>query len=213
MIDGRAMGAIALTFLLASLTLPATPQTPARVTLGPSQCVRCHTPQAAWWVNDDGPPPRGHVSTLLQLETADARRYAQRLGLADVYATSASCVTCHATVFRGDAREGVSCESCHGAGSAYLEVHAQPGAYRLAVDAGMTDLVGNVKAWTTRCLECHLITDAPLVAAGHSTGKTFNLADKYRVVAKHWKQTYQPDAVAAAAREATIRMLAASHGR
>jgi hypothetical protein len=153
------------------------------------------------------------VSALRQLESADARRYAQRLRIRDVFDANVNCVTCHATVFRGDAREGVSCESCHGPGSGYLDVHAQPGAYQLAVAAGMADIVGNVGMWARRCLSCHVITDRRLIGAGHSSGKPFELGEKFPVVAKHWKKTYSAHAVSAAGRDVAAAMLAQSHGR
>jgi hypothetical protein len=215
MIDRRSLGtlAFALTSVAAAMALPATPGAQDREALGPSRCVRCHVDEVSWWVTADGPPPRGHVSALLQLESADARRYARRLGLGDVYDVNASCVTCHATVFRGDAREGVSCESCHGPASDYLDVHAEPGAYRLAVAAGMADVVGDVRAWAQRCLTCHLITDRRLIDAGHSSGRAFELGEKFQVVALHWKRTYPADAVSAAGREIVAGMLARSHER
>jgi len=168
--------------------------------LGPARCAGCHPDEVAWWTTADGPPPRGHVNALLLLESAEGRRYARRTGVTDVYATKASCVACHATVFKGAAQEGVSCESCHGEGSGYVQVHTQPGAYRLAVAAGMTDVRGHSKTWAARCLECHIVKDTGLVAAGHSSGQPFDLGHKFLPVAGHWKRHYSPEDVRAAAR-------------
>jgi hypothetical protein len=176
--------------------------------VGPARCVRCHIDEARWWTQTDGPPPRGHVNALTQLESPQARRYVQRTGASDVYDARSGCVTCHATMVRGMAQEGVSCESCHGAGSGYLQVHAQPGAYRLAVGAGMEDVVGQVNVWGRRCLECHLVKDQKLVAAGHSSGRAFDLGQKYELVAVHWKRRYSAEAVTAAGREIALSMRA-----
>ncbi len=209
------MQALAFTVMLAAprAVPPATAQATVREAIGPSRCVRCHAKEWAWWEKTDGPPPRGHVNALRQLESPEARRYAARLGVADAFAANGSCVACHATVFRGEAREGVSCESCHGPGAGYLDVHAQPGAYRLAVSAGMLDTVGNAGAWARRCLDCHRIADRRLLAAGHSSGRTFDLSKAYEVVSRHWKRRYTREAVAAAARDIEPAAAPQRHGR
>lgn len=215
MIHARSLGAIA--FVLACVSAPLAPPAAqthtGRETVGPSRCVRCHAAETSWWLEIDGPPPRGHVNALQQLDTPDARRYAARLGIRDVYDTAGTCVACHATVFRGEAREGVSCESCHGPAAGYLEVHARPGAYRLAVAAGLEDLAGNVPGWARRCMACHLVTDAPLIRAGHSSGRDFDLGGKFPVVARHWKRTYPAGEVSAAGREAAAALSAQPDGR
>ena len=48
-----------------------------------------------------------------------------------------SCVKCHATVFRGEANAGVSCESCHGPASGYNDLHQRRAPTPKAVAAGM----------------------------------------------------------------------------
>ena len=196
---------LALCWAAVSLLSAAQVLAEPREIVGPARCVRCHTDEMAWWTTSDGPPPNGHVNALLQLESPAAKRYLQRLGMRGAYEPGGSCVTCHATSFKGDAREGVSCESCHGPGGGYLEVHAQPGAYRLAVSAGMADLIGRVNAWVARCLECHFVKDERLVAAGHSSGRAFDLGAAFTSVARHWKRTYDASVVAAAGRALTGR--------
>ena len=83
----------------------------------------------------DGPPPKGHVNALKQLESADARSWAKKLGVKNVYDTAGRCVRCHAAVVSGDAAAGVTCESCHGPGRGYAVVHQDKGAYANAVAA------------------------------------------------------------------------------
>jgi hypothetical protein len=72
---------------------------------------------------------KAHFNTLKQLDDPKALAYARAIGLADPYDVKGDCVKCHATVFRGDANAGVSCESCHGPASGYLEPHQPKGAY------------------------------------------------------------------------------------
>src|SRR5262245_51406115 len=107
----RLLGVSGFVLLQAAL-LQAAPQY-----LGPNKCTSCHDheKQAAWATKDK------HVKALEQLEDKNAAKYAKAVGLADVYNLKGSCVPCHATVFNGDANAGVSCESCHGPGSDYLE--------------------------------------------------------------------------------------------
>src|SRR5439155_24252163 len=104
--------------------------------------------------------------------------YAKAIGLADPYDLRGSCVKCHATVFKGDANAGVSCESCHGAGSGYLEPHQRRGSYQTAVSLGMNAMRGNYVVWAKLCLDCHVIADKKLVAAGHVSGADFEIGAK-----------------------------------
>ncbi len=77
---------------------------------------------------------------------------------------------CHATVFSGDANAGVSCETCHGAGSDYVEPHQQKGTHARSVTLGLFDTRGNLSVWAKMCVDCHIMKDAKLIAAGHKSG-------------------------------------------
>lgn len=92
--------------------------------LGPTECINCHDHEAekTWWQKEDGPPPLGHINALNQMENLKTSDFAKAVGLADPYDSNGDCVRCHATVYKGEAYNGVSCESCHGPGSGYLEV-------------------------------------------------------------------------------------------
>ena len=109
----------------------------AQTFLGPSKCVQCHDHerQAAKWQKQEPLAFKGkaHYATLKQLDAPKALGWAKAIGLADAYDLKGSCVKCHATVFRGDANAGVSCESCHGGASGYLEPHQPKGAYALSL--------------------------------------------------------------------------------
>src|SRR6266581_1374111 len=127
-----------------ALLLLAVPARPQYTTTGPSKCVACHDHdrQAAKWQKEE-PVALGikaHFNTRKQLDGAKAGTYAKAIGLADPYDLKGSCVKCHATVFRGDANAGVSCESCHGAASGYLDLHQVKGSYARSVGAGLKDL-------------------------------------------------------------------------
>jgi hypothetical protein len=189
---GRAIGLanrrvpIPLLLLLAGFAgaAPAALGAPAKV-LGPNKCTSCHDheKQAAWAPKDT------HAKALQQLEDKNASKYAKAIGLADPYDLKGSCVGCHATVFNGDANAGVSCETCHGAGSDYVDPHQQKGNYAKAVSLGMFDTRGNLQIWAKMCMDCHVMRDAKLIASGHKSGADFDAgAGSQKIV--HWAPTY-----------------------
>src|SRR5436190_10816837 len=104
-------------FAAAALLLAAAPAA-AQTVIGPTKCTTCHDHdrQATRWQREEPAlyKDKAHYSTRKQLEAPKAAAYAKAIGLADPYDVKGSCVVCHATVFRGDANAGVSCESCHG---------------------------------------------------------------------------------------------------
>jgi hypothetical protein len=181
--------------------------------LGPNQCINCHDHGAEklWWEKNellevrklfpDKGANAGHINGLNQMETPKSDEYAKAIGLTDKYDVNGGCVACHATVWRGEANAGVSCESCHGPGSGYLKPHVEKGAYEESVAKyGMTRLVGNLKGWTQQCTNCHVMNDDRLIKAGHPSGDDFDLSKKYAPVALHFKKMYAEADVAAVAR-------------
>ena len=93
--------------------------------IGAPKCKMCHVKPAKGeqyniWLK--GP----HANAMKTLAGDEAKKIAADMGIADP-ATDAACVKCHATtghIEKGLAAglkssEGVSCESCHGPGSAY----------------------------------------------------------------------------------------------
>lgn len=92
---------------------------------GAEKCKMCHNKPAAGdqyakWASTP------HAKALASLASKEALDYAKKNGIADP-AKDAKCLKCHSTFnavaenLRGGilATEGVSCESCHGPGSAY----------------------------------------------------------------------------------------------
>ncbi len=171
--------------------------------LGPNECLNCHDHAAEkeWYEKKEIPEVQrifpdksanaGHINSLNQLETAKSDEFAKAIGLKDKYDLNGACVTCHATVYRGDANAGVSCESCHGPGSGYLKPHQTKDSYDLSVaQYGMTKLIGNMQGWTQQCTNCHVMNDDRLIKAGHPAGDDFDLGKRFLPVSLHFKKKY-----------------------
>ena len=179
--------------------------------IGSGRCTSCHTHAAekTWATTRElaevarlwpaAGKTAGHINSDSQLADPKAAGYAKAIGLADPYDIRGKCVTCHATVFSGDVQSGISCEHCHGPASGYLSVHQTAGAYQAALGTGMIDVRKGPSEWAKQCLGCHVVTDQKLVAAGHYSGRDFNLQEKYRPVALHFKSQRSPAEVGAAA--------------
>lgn len=181
--------------------------------LGPNECLNCHDHDAEreWYEKKEIPEVRrlfpdkganaGHINSLNQMESDKSNEYAKAIGLADKYDVNGKCVSCHATVFRGDANAGVSCESCHGPGSGYLKPHQTKDSYEQSVaQFGMTKLIGNIGGWTQQCTNCHVMDDARLIKAGHPSGDDFDLTRRYLPVSLHFKKKYTEADIAPIAR-------------
>ena len=163
-------------------------------TLGPASGCSCHNDQFDWWDRDK------HSLSALPLLNHDPKA----IEIATTYGLSASqmkrgnqiCMNCHGTIVTGEESEevfdGVSCENCHGPGSAYERKHQPPkpppadwSGYTVAANLGMI----NQEDPTTRannCVRCHHITDERLLSSGHPTGEDFNLGDRNAQI-KHWE--------------------------
>lgn len=159
-------------------------------TLGPASCggdkSGCHASEFKNQIDK-------HKNSLDDMSSDDAKKYANIPGAdgASILKGTSKCMSCHGTAItaKGDAEveDGVSCESCHGPGSGYRDLHSQKGNYENAVKAGMRDLRKlDVRAMT--CVRCHLTTDQNLAAAGHPSGLKFNYVSNIKSVAKHWKR-------------------------
>src|SRR5262245_6160266 len=192
--------------------------------VGPNECINCHDhdSERQWYEKQEIPEVQkrfpakganaGHINALKQLEAAKSADYARAIGLRDKYDLNGACVRCHATVFKGDANAGVSCESCHGPASAYLKPHQTKGAYSQSLSLGMVDLVGKVPAWAQQCATCHVMDDQRLVAAGHPSGDDFELGEKFGPVSLHFKKRYSAGDVSVISREMVRGIIARRRG-
>ena len=183
-----------LLLLACALFVLPRPANAQRVNKGPTECGSCHDheDELEWYDKRDGENGKLHKLAKKQLNDPKADTYATALGV-DKLALDGTCVKCHATVVRAKASFGISCESCHGAGSEYFSPHQEKGAYQKAVGLGMLDVRGKPDAWVKDCLECHVLgkypTDPKLAAAGHPTGADFAVGRKFNTVAQHWQDT------------------------
>lgn len=126
-----------------------------------------------------------------------SRAIARNLGLGGPAHEATSCLGCHALAVpparragRLEIEDGVTCESCHGPASGWLEGHRSAGwQHADSVAAGMTDLA-DVGVRADLCLGCHLgegerRVDHRLLAAGHPP-LLFELDNYTADMPPHW---------------------------
>lgn len=185
---------------------------PAFIAKGTDLCVRCHrSEQSAWvdvsttatWRHDAH--SRAHLALLPQ----NPRTRGMETTLGITAATTAACVACHTHPAGEPAVEeetalvhgGISCETCHGAGSGYFEPHMEK-RWRFLSSAekealGMHDLRNPVRK-AENCLSCHLgdvasgkvITHA-MYAAGHPPLPAFEMESFGKAMGPHWKRVWE----------------------
>ncbi len=165
---------------------------PTQTTVGAGECERCHGPQANWWYDDK------HFSTADPFLNGE-RKYLQiarfyGLGESEMTRGDHICMNCHGTIYTGLERSevdtGVSCESCHGHGGEFLEIHKTD--YPQALRLGMVELKDlGVRART--CGGCHLITEQSLLSVGHPSGSDYDFVSGNQSV-HHWEEPVEPGA-------------------
>ncbi len=141
----------------------------------------------------------GKYGTVSGLQGAKGKEIAKKMGISDP-TTSDACLKCHAGAAGIDGKafklplpahgaasleDGVQCESCHGPGAGYKDVHQKD--HKGAVAHGMYDLLAPGGAAGKQCLACHGkgVVDAKLLAAGHPDQSKFNFGT-YAESIKHW---------------------------
>jgi len=185
--------------------------------LGPANCESCHEPNGrhgdefTWYNTQDGVPGtnRLHKNALNQLADSQYERQSAAFARAFdpavsdwvdfVYQPSGPCARCHATVVNGYADYGVSCESCHGPAQNYLEPHKEEGNRPAAIAAGLWDIYGKPEVWGAVCMNCHVLSNQALIAAGHPSGADFDLGVKFQTTALHFienRSTYTAASIA-----------------
>ncbi len=165
--------------------------------VGYRDCQKCHMPAVDRWSREEPRQfgGRAHFNAHKQLADPKAKPFAAAIGLSDPAAPAGRCVACHATVMRNRVRSGVSCESCHGAASGWLELHAQQpyaASYEKSLPAGMTDLHLNDVGIAKLCVDCHVTPEAALARAGHPDGAGFDAGSELSRIA-HWTGAFTPD--------------------
>lgn len=97
-----------------------------------------------------------HAEAFNTLKTDAAKKIATDKGLKVAATEAKECLECHTTGFGAPSEktfvmtDGVQCESCHGAASAYKNIHNKPENKEKAVAAGMVTDGGE-----KMCLSCH----------------------------------------------------------
>jgi hypothetical protein len=211
---------------LGLLMIPAAvfAQKPANV--APGECTNCHDhdAQKEWSLTRDGDGKgKQHFKAYQQLFEPEGTKYAEALGV-KVNDPKGICVTCHATVVQGKAKNGVTCQTCHGPGSLYLKPHQTKGeqAYKESVALGLKDTINKPNTWVRDCITCHVMgnnpDDARIVKAGHSDGADFVIGTRLDFVKGpgHWKSEHAANNINAIAepikRTLIARLKAASGG-
>ena len=124
--------------------------------IGVHACAKCHKgPKSGYQFSMWRTSP--HARAFAVLSTPKAYERAKEMGLGTAPQYSPECLKCHTTAFSGQANgsmpsygldEGVGCEACHGAGSAYAaEAHMKDP--RAAQDVGLNQVSKDT------CLACH----------------------------------------------------------
>lgn len=148
--------------------------------------------EVSLWVKEDA-----HSRAFEALASPLAARMARILGLGEA-ATADRCLDCHTLhvppELRGrtfDAREAVSCESCHGPAAGWLGPHTTTDwTHAQSLERGMIDTKDPVVR-VQRCLACHLgsadrTVDHELIAAGHPALR-FELETSTERMPRHWR--------------------------
>jgi excinuclease UvrABC ATPase subunit len=148
-----------ISVMLFFTTSGAAKESPTNKYVGVKMCMPCHKTekignQAGIWQKSK------HADAFKALATPKAAEIAKAKGLKKSASESAECLECHtivadaATVDKSfDAKDGVQCEACHGAGSAYKSMAIMKDKQK-AVAAGLT-LLKDDAAIEAKCKTCH----------------------------------------------------------
>jgi len=127
--------------------------------VGVKTCKMCHSSTksgAAYKIWLKGK----HSKAYTELASDEAKAIAKKKGIADPQKAD-ECLACHVTGFGVDAKlkgpkltmeEGVSCEACHGPGSAYKSKKVMVGLYMDEIDP---KTVGLIEPTKEVCVQCH----------------------------------------------------------
>jgi len=127
--------------------------------IGTKMCVMCHKTEKQGKQLDIWQKSK-HAEAYKVLTTAEANKIAQSKGFDTPAAETAECLQCHVT--QADAKvaektfnmkDGVQCETCHGAGSAYKNITVMKN-HAKAVASGMMDFKDPATI-EAKCKTCH----------------------------------------------------------
>ena len=218
--QGRAIARLLL-LIFAVIALPATSNADVKIE-GPNACVECHKEEGELWKNTH------HFTTFRSMpRTKEARSISKKLGIRRLKAESL-CLNCHFTTQtkRGKKRvvSGISCESCHGKGKPYIELHSGFSGKKdekLETKAeekirwAKADKAGMIRpnalyAVAKNCFGCHLVPQEKLVnVGGHPPGSEFDLVAWSQGEVRHnvWYSKGKSNKVAAAGRRRMLYLV------
>jgi hypothetical protein len=164
-----------------------------------ANCKQCHPSEVAQWEKT------AHFRSSARLKyEGNSKKYADALGISPAALMGDSvCADCHGTkADRGgnvSVVSGVSCESCHGPAADWLKSHGEyhdgmtfksleqlradrekeSGDHRAArlASIGKAGMVrpAEIHSLAANCLDCHIVNNDKLIAAGHKTASSFEL--------------------------------------
>ena len=172
--------------------------------LGRDACSKCHAAElSAWQVSKHGKS----AWDLLDHPKAPDFAKKMGIAAADIKSEKSICTKCHGTHQKSAGKltiaKGNSCESCHGGAggdAGWLTVHSDYGqgaadtlaallkqrgseaADHLASRKAATRKAGmnraeDALALATNCLQCHIVPDEKLIAAGHPSSAKFEFVE------------------------------------
>lgn len=155
--------------------------------VGPNACAECHKYSASAWKSTH------HFKTFRSLpRKKSAQEIARRMKIRRIKSESL-CLNCHFTRQIVDDKPrvvaGISCESCHGKGHDYKDIHSsysgksketetkkeKKARWKSAENKGMIR-PRNLYKLARNCFGCHIVPQEKLVNTGqHSAGSEFEL--------------------------------------
>ena len=167
---GRTFSLLALTAGVLFAANAAGAQAPAHAYVGAKGCAMCHKTekqgsQLAIWEKSQ------HSKAYATLTTQAANDIAKAKGITTPAAEAPACLKCHAIVgdAKADVKDGVQCESCHGAGADYKAMGVMK-VKAVAIAKGMMAFPDKA-AIEAMCKNCHN-EQSP-------TAKPFNFEEKW----------------------------------
>ncbi|MBE0643334.1 MAG: cytochrome C554 [Bacteroidetes bacterium] len=120
--------------------------------VGSKSCKACHSNAKMGGTAYKTWEGSSHAKALASLKTPEADKIATEKGFKTKAADTKECLACHVTSAKDD---GVGCESCHGAASAYKSKHGKGKDVADAIAAGMILPKVDDGSAEKQCKTCH----------------------------------------------------------
>lgn len=151
--------------------------------VGATACAKCHKLESTVWEHTH------HFASFRSMpRLPKAEEITKKMGVARVRDPGTICAKCHFTAGQENNQlqliAGVSCESCHGPGKNYIDVHpAKKGEAKAQVDERLkkAEAAGMIRPHmifkiAKNCYSCHIVPQEKLVnVGGHAAGSPFEM--------------------------------------